>query len=328
MVLVHKRGTDFVQFPFSLPANFEAVTNRQFFCRIQVTRLGILTPTFLQGITPTAGGANNWNVLNEVARGAYDVQNAAQLAGTRPPPSVGVRSVIEIYLEEVEVGNNPARLSQPGNELVAAALPQTPIGEFIIIAQNQTQHNVLASILFGAETEPPYIRSGFVLDQHEPFFSYPSGFSSYMNIEIFDELPQYLPLLIQDSQTTFLRTTAELNRCVRVDSGELQFDLLGKAKLGYYLRNDVNQNDKSSSIVRIPIPLFENQKVRFTALPLKLDWYTQYGMPDLLMIRVKQIVLVLWTRKICFRKLMVALWKYLGNKVNYLHLLPEISSES
>ena len=106
------------------------------------------------------------------------------------------------------------------------------------------------------------------------------------------EAKNYLPLLIQDSRTEYTQSVDGLERCLRIDEPKdgsyLQFALVDKPRLGVYLRNDSDQNEKYSSAIDLQIPRFETKIIEFTELPQKVRWFTDYGLPDLLMIRVEQ----------------------------------------
>ena len=65
-----------------------------------------------------------------------------------------------------------------------------------------------------------------------------------------------------------------------------------KIMAGFYIQNDVEQNEKGVSTVNWPIPRFEVVQKTFTEVsvsnPVELNWVTSHGIPQFFMIRVKQ----------------------------------------
>jgi hypothetical protein len=218
------------------------------------------------------------------------VEPVEGVLNSRPPPATNTRSVILMYLEEVIINGAADRIGQPKNEMILAGAPRTPIAEYTIVGV-QTEHRVPTTILWGQDNVQPYLRSGFQLNQNEPFYNFPSGLGSYSEIDLF-KFKNYLPLLVQDSKTEFSRDLSTLGRCIRIDEqntdNSLAFSLSGQAQLGYFLRNDVDQQDKYTSTLDLSLPRFETQTIQFSELPVKHMWFTNFGIPDLLMIRVEQ----------------------------------------
>jgi hypothetical protein len=246
--------------------------------------------------------ANEWHfhVLTVAQIDVYNNQNAGQPAGTRPPWATKARSVITVYFTEQVINIAPNRIGIPGPEMVNAAVPNTPIGEFTYAAF--TEFKTVGTVLMGRVTDDtlPYVRGGFTIKQHEPFFNVYSGLSSYPDVVEPYNYDQFLPLLIQDSKTAFSRKTSDLQRCIRMQSGDVDSkltpSLVGDCNLGYYLQNDVVQNEKHLSSISEPLPYFEKHTQLFVTAdvapldPVKITFQTVFGMPDLLLFRIRQLV--------------------------------------
>ena len=70
--------------------------------------------------------------------------------------------------------------------------------------------------------------------------------------------------------------------------------LQGSAELGYYLQDDISQNQKHLSTISTPLPYMEKNTVSFLSAdvtptsPVSLVWTTSFGLPDLLFFRIRQ----------------------------------------
>jgi hypothetical protein len=233
----------------------------------------------------------NWLIIDGVPLTNY---NQANVAAGRAQPTAGARELVKIYLkEQVGAGAPDPRGIPASRAWQNAAVPRNPLNEFGAAA---AQDQISTSAVWGtAPHETPYIRGSFIIDQHEPFFSPVTGLVSYPDVLApFDNVPRFMPLLIQDSRFFFERDTSEVHRCISMenyDAGRLSCELVGQAELGVYLRDDVQQSEKNLSIVNIKIPRLETYSFDFTTIvegsEPSLRYSSQFGMPEMLFIRCK-----------------------------------------
>jgi hypothetical protein len=278
----------YVQFPEALPVDFEifAAGGRNFECRVLsgVAPAAQYVMRALQPniVAPAARVAENqnWTILGAATVPTLAVFNAAHPGR----PDAPARGVIKLWVQfmAADVGN-PAPIALPQNDGFGTVAGQ----DFFDAIAGYPNEIVGARIQGQTAIDTPYIRSGFSISFHEPFFNFPSGFSSYPKMkEPFDEILAEYPLIIQDSLTLFTRSTSELSRCIRIDTGTLTASLVGEPVLGIYLRDGALQANKRVSTIEMPLPLFEKQNVSFTTGTPALSWSTHRGVPDYFFIRV------------------------------------------
>ena len=250
-----------VVFPFAVPVEYvDAVAGRRFHARFSLDRnAGAGTvQSYLHGITP-ANGIFNWTILTAAETNALNAGNIAHnlIVANSYPVDLIQGSVVRIYMAEQEL---PAqhRRGHPTDRMQNLALPNT-IQADITRVVGQFNTNFPATLLVNVGPETPYIRTGFDLQQHEPLFSYPSGFSVYPEVNApFSIIPKFFPLLIQDARHYNKRSVLDVNRCIRcLKGGSLRAELLGSCELGFWLDDDVSQFEKPSSIVNLALPRIE-----------------------------------------------------------------------
>ena len=288
------RHAFYVQFPTAIPATFAA--DQTFFATFKKNAGAASVDAYFSGQTPAAADVNTWVPLTDLTvptLAQYNIANAGQAANTRPPPAAE-GSVIILYVKESRfVAANQDRLALPTNNMLEnAAAVATNLAHITAAAENVSQHFFSATVFLKGQVpaESPYVRTGFNLQQHEPFYSFPSGLSCMPDVKSpFEDIPKFLPMLIQDSRTTFQRTTAELGRCVRLrQAGSLSAELVGHCVLGRYLQEDdvSGQSTKAISNINLPIPRLEHYSTTFaTDEQPVLKIQLQFGLPDLLFLR-------------------------------------------
>jgi hypothetical protein len=248
----------------------------------------------LTGITP--GFANEWEILTDAQVGVLNTENTAEndlVAGSRPPNAEN-GTVVQVYVAE-QVTTLGARRAFPKLTTVNVGDGNIDLAH-INAPDGQTPDYFVGELLYQPPPEKPYIRTGFKISQHEPLFSFPSGFSVFPEVsQPFSVIPKYFPMLVQDSKHFFRRSTSEVNRCIRCaersdDGGRLSATLVDSCELGFYLNDDVQQSEKMSSTINQPLPRIEKYSKLFsTGEKPVVSFRSQYGMPEYLFIRIKQL---------------------------------------
>ena len=267
----------YIQFPFALPATFEAAANRNLEIRTQTAVANLyLRGVVLDAVIP---GKPNWTIVDGAGLLAYNG------FADNPHPTAGAREVIQVWVQFFE--SNPAAdplaipttdMTVVGNQQnIVATIANHPLG---------IQGQVISS---QAAPQSPYKRS-IRLSQAEPFHSMPSGLVSYPGLKMYDDIPKEFPLLVQDSKTYFDQDVSEVTRCIRPKTGEIAVSLVGTPQLGLYSRDGEMQSDKNVSTIEIALPRFEKKTIVFTTGQPVIKWSTRRGLPKYFMIRVKHAV--------------------------------------